>query len=390
MLRLDRRAFGPRFLLRDAAEHLFGLFERGADAVAFLRRAARESDHGSHPLARANSSSRIEGSEVARRGSASAAEQGSSRTSETSAATRSTLPCEAPGAILPFHIRGWAIHSPEVSEYDHWLALRALDAGGHPRRPGWHTDPVHDDAGGRAPRPRARHSDRRSRCFAGHDGSRLSGRPRESLEGLFGGAAICCSSRSTADGAATRAPGSPWAEASQEEVEDLAEELRGLATRHPGARVGRKTWSVAFHFRAIHRTPRGRRGRGRGSRRRLAHGPLALRRRPRVGGVGSAAGALEKGSAIEWLRERAGTGARLLALGDDVTDEDMFRSLAAEDESVLVSNEAGRATAARWRLEAPEETERLLRWILAVRRSATDSEAFAPPRRIEMPRIDLD
>ncbi len=98
---------------------------------------------------------------------------------------------------------------------------------------------------------------------------------------------------------------------------------------------------------------------------------------------------LRKGSAIAWLRERAGAGARLLALGDDVTDEDMFRSLAAEDESVLVSNEAGRATAARWRLDAPEETERLLRWMLAVRRSATDTEPFAPPRRIEIPRIDL-
>ncbi len=31
----DRRALGPRFLIRDAAGHLFGLFERGADASHF-------------------------------------------------------------------------------------------------------------------------------------------------------------------------------------------------------------------------------------------------------------------------------------------------------------------------------------------------------------------
>jgi hypothetical protein len=32
VLGLDRRAFGPRFLLRDVAGRLFGLFEHGADA----------------------------------------------------------------------------------------------------------------------------------------------------------------------------------------------------------------------------------------------------------------------------------------------------------------------------------------------------------------------
>jgi hypothetical protein len=35
VLRLDRQAFGPRFLLQHAAGRLYGLFERGADASHF-------------------------------------------------------------------------------------------------------------------------------------------------------------------------------------------------------------------------------------------------------------------------------------------------------------------------------------------------------------------
>jgi alpha,alpha-trehalose-phosphate synthase [UDP-forming]/trehalose-phosphatase len=278
-----------------------------------------------------------------------------------------------------------------VSEYDHWLALARwtplailVDLDGT-------LIPFTPTPEGARPGPELVILIADLAASPGMTVAVMSGRPREALEGLFAGAADLLLVAEHGGWRRDAGAWQPWAEASQEEVEDLAEELRGLATRHPGARVERKTWSVAFHFRAI--APERREGAVVEVEDRVAawltgHSRFVDVRASEVLEVRPAR--LRKGSAIAWLRERAGVGARLLALGDDVTDEDMFRSLAAEDESVLVSNEAGRATAARWRLDAPEETERLLRWMLAVRRGATDSEAFAPPRRIEMPRIDLD
>ena len=71
--------------------------------------------------------------------------------------------------------------------------------------------------------------------------------------------------------------------------------------------------------------------------------------RPAARGRGYGAEALD--AFTRWLREHAGDRCRLLALGDDVTDEDMFRSLAGEDESIVVGIERDRPTAARWRRE---------------------------------------
>ncbi len=52
VLGLDRRAFGPRFLLRDAAGHLFGLFERGADASHFYAVPVARTTVDANPLER--------------------------------------------------------------------------------------------------------------------------------------------------------------------------------------------------------------------------------------------------------------------------------------------------------------------------------------------------
>jgi len=79
----------------------------------------------------------------------------------------------------------------------------------------------------------------------------MSGRSREVLEGLFAGAADLLLVAEHGGWRRDAGAWQPWVEASQEEVEDLTEELRGMAARHPGARVERKTWSVAFHYRAI-------------------------------------------------------------------------------------------------------------------------------------------
>ncbi|MGH7162679.1 MAG: trehalose-6-phosphate synthase, partial [Planctomycetota bacterium] len=143
------------------------------------------------------------------------------------------------------------------------------------------------------------------------------------------------------------------------------------------------TWSVAFHFRNIE--PEEHDAAVVEVENRIA---LWLADHPRFEELWGTEvvevrpARMDKGSAVPWLRDRAGAGARLMALGDDVTDEDTFLQLAAEDESVLVSTERGRATAARWLLDGPGDATGFLRWLLRVRRGEAD-EAAELPRRIE-------
>ena len=92
--------------------------------------------------------------------------------------------------------------------------------------------------------------------------------------------------------------------------------------------------------------------------------------------------AMTKASAVGWLRQCAGEGATLIAFGDDVTDEDMFHALGESDVSILVGVEGKRATAARWHLDAPENTVGFLRWLLAARRDDAPGASLDLPRPI--------
>jgi trehalose 6-phosphate synthase len=96
---------------------------------------------------------------------------------------------------------------------------------------------------------------------------------------------------------------------------------------------------------------------------------------------------MDKASAIEWLRQRAGARARFIAFGDDITDEDMFKGLAPDGESVLVGPDYRRATGARWNLDGPESVNAFLRWLLAVRRGDSEHPVFSVPRRIVKPAV---
>jgi len=94
--------------------------------------------------------------------------------------------------------------------------------------------------------------------------------------------------------------------------------------------------------------------------------------------------AARKSAVVPWVRERAGAQARLVALGDDVTDEDMFEALGAADEAVLVAPSVERPTAARWILDGPAETIGFLRWLDAARAGAAPGPPLIPrpiPRR---------
>ena len=98
---------------------------------------------------------------------------------------------------------------------------------------------------------------------------------------------------------------------------------------------------------------------------------------------------MRKGRAVAWLHAQLGPGSRLLAFGDDLTDEDLFRELGAADEASLVG--PPRRSRARWRVADPAAVTVLLLWIAAARRGDPPHPApwpgplTAPPRETAPP-----
>jgi trehalose 6-phosphate synthase len=164
-------------------------------------------------------------------------------------------------------------------------------------------------------------------------------------------------------------------------AETLAALLSPVAARYRGAMVEPKSWSVALHFRGV------------AARERMALRVEAtavleewLDRHPGftlVDGVDVVEirpSRVRKSVAAGWMRGRAGNGARLIALGDDLTDEDLFAALSPSDESVLVGGLPTRPTRARWRLSSPAEANAFLEWLTAVR----GESPTAPPEHLPM------
>jgi alpha,alpha-trehalose-phosphate synthase [UDP-forming]/trehalose-phosphatase len=162
-------------------------------------------------------------------------------------------------------------------------------------------------------------------------------------------------------------------------IDPLVAELLPLRARFPGALVERKTWSVALHFRRV--ATHDKMGLLVQAEAIIdpwlaAHpdfedlaGAEVIEIRPRMA---------RKGSAVTWVRGLLGPRCRLLVVGDDVTDEDMFSATSDDDAPVLVGGARGRTTAARWTLESSQEVHAFYRWIVALRREAP---APPPPRR---------
>src|SRR6185503_7777765 len=76
--------------------------------------------------------------------------------------------------------------------------------------------------------------------------------------------------------------------------------------------------------------------------------------------------AAHKGSALAWLRSHGSAGAPVLAIGDDITDEDMFVSLRDNDIGILVSA-SPRRTQAGLRLPSIAAVHKFLYWIVDAR-----------------------
>jgi alpha,alpha-trehalose-phosphate synthase [UDP-forming]/trehalose-phosphatase len=151
------------------------------------------------------------------------------------------------------------------------------------------------------------------------------------------------------------------------ELAELEAALRALAARAPGAIVEHKQASVCLHWRAVPHATRDVLVTGAETRvdewletqpefERL-DGSEMLEVRHRTA---------HKGNALLWLRQRAPAGARILALGDDHTDEDLFMGLDARDAAVRVGT-PHRRTHANGQVADVEAARTLLGWLCAAR-----------------------
>jgi alpha,alpha-trehalose-phosphate synthase [UDP-forming]/trehalose-phosphatase len=206
----------------------------------------------------------------------------------------------------------------------------------------------------------------------------VSGRPKAWLEAFFTRPNVFLVAE---HGAARRGLGA-WANVGEIDpapLDDLASKLEAVARRHPGALLERKQTTVALHYRQVQR---GRRGEllieaygiidafvARHPAFERLEGVLVTEIRP---------ASVRKSSAVPWMRELAGKNARLLAIGDDVTDEHMFRVLDGTDESIVVRTAEKRRTAARWELDDSNEVRAVFRWIYGVRAGETPLPIVLP------------
>lgn len=212
----------------------------------------------------------------------------------------------------------------------------------------------------------------------------VSGRPKEWLESFFTSPSVLLVAE---HGAARRGAGA-WelvSDLDPSPLGELEQELRQLVGKHPGALLERKSTTVAIHYRNV---KRGRRGEllvetygiidrflGRHPAYERLEGVLVVEVRP---------ASVKKSSAVGWVREKAGPGAHVVALGDDVTDEHMFQALDANDEAIIVRTAEPRRTVARWELTDSDEVRVFLRWVKGVRASETPPPTVMP-REIEAP-----
>jgi trehalose 6-phosphate synthase len=213
----------------------------------------------------------------------------------------------------------------------------------------------------------------------------VSGRPREDLERLL---APVPAVWLVAEHGGWRRRGGAWEamiDLQDEDMESLATKLQQLTTSVPGVLIERKTWSVAFHYRLVPEPARA-------ALQKVVNAAVEewLAQAPgfeRLDGVEMfevRPSRMHKGLAVHWLREQLGTGNRLLAFGDDLTDEDLFRELGVVDEPVLVG--PSRRSRARWRLADPGALVALLGWIAATRCDAAVDVATVPEPLIAQPR----
>jgi len=220
----------------------------------------------------------------------------------------------------------------------------------------------------------------------------ISGRPRALLEDL---AARFPSVAFAAEHGVWRHAAGAWesALAPVPQLDEIERALTSLARRYPGALVERKTCSVCLHWRRVEEP---------WHQRITAAAEVvvdewletqpSLERLPGVEMLEVRHRAAHKGGALAWLRGHAPVGSPVVAIGDDITDEDMFVSLRDADVGILVAPSA-RRTQAGLRLPSIAAVHKFLRWIIEARAErpelkAPDAIVGAPqPRPAEAPKL---
>lgn len=158
-------------------------------------------------------------------------------------------------------------------------------------------------------------------------------------------------------------------------LEEAEESLRECLSPIEGVSIERKRYSLAVHYRHV---PDGEVNAVRKQVERVMNEVGALRRTD-----GKKVFDLQpdidwhKGKAVEWLIEELGLSGENIVpmyIGDDVTDEDAFRTLDERGITIAVQEEP-RPTAAEYRLEDPDQVGRFL---MALTELETDRRGDAP------------
>ncbi len=176
----------------------------------------------------------------------------------------------------------------------------------------------------------------------------VSGRTRDYLDQNFPATLL------VAEHGAFRRGAGAW-EALREEPIDLANlqsRLDALKARYPKSGVEWKATGVVLHYRRLSRPEREAFVvEVTALLQDLAEKIPILRSSQSTLAIDVRPAYVRKSVAVPWARERAGHDARVLAIGDDLTDEHMFGALGVGDEAIVVRHGERRQTKARWELE---------------------------------------
>jgi alpha,alpha-trehalose-phosphate synthase [UDP-forming] len=99
------------------------------------------------------------------------------------------------------------------------------------------------------------------------------------------------------------------------------------------------------------------------------------------------AAAARKSLAVPWVKRLIGGDVRIVALGDDATDEHLFTALGAVDEAVLVRGEVARSSRARWEVDGVAAARHLLEFIRDTRRGLPTGDLRVKAKRPAAPSL---
>jgi trehalose-phosphatase len=190
----------------------------------------------------------------------------------------------------------------------------------------------------------------------------VSGRPAREVRAMVPISGVRIFGSHGLEGSWSRSGKAAVAPATKRRLARLARDAARLSDGLPGVLIERKPAGVALHDRKL--TPRNRAEWGRRVREWLAEvdlGGLELLRGRRVLEI-RPRGA-HKGRVAETMPRLRGSRPRdasLIAIGDDVTDEDLFRAVGKNGVSVRVGR-AGKRSAATLRLASPAAVGRFLK-----------------------------